>query len=188
MSHHSASGGTSRWIMHKIKWGRDNKAVVQQYLDIFLQCVKLRVQTCLTSALRDALLQLFQLVLLPHLVSDLHILALLIEAERPSTALSRGAFETFIIRSSCRPRRIWIGSVCRCGRDCGYGWWGWGIPGISLAALVRVLNNETVRRLLTLIDANLGCMGLYLSFLDCGAGMDVSKSSGCAAIFKPTPC
>lgn len=40
----------------------------------------------------------------------------------------------------------------------------------------------------TLIEANLGCMGLYLSFFDCGAGTDVSNRSGWAAIFSPAPC
>jgi hypothetical protein len=30
----------------------------------------------------------------------------------------------------------------------------------------------------TLIEANFGCMGLYRSFLDCGAGVVVSSRSG----------
>ena len=30
----------------------------------------------------------------------------------------------------------------------------------------------------TFIEANLGCMGLYRSFLDCGAGAEVSSSKG----------
>lgn len=40
----------------------------------------------------------------------------------------------------------------------------------------------------TLIEANFGCIGLYLSFLDCGAGVVVSSRSGWAVIFRPVPC
>lgn len=38
------------------------------------------------------------------------------------------------------------------------------------------------------MDANLGCIGLYRSFFDCGADGVASSNSGCAAIFSPAPC
>ena len=162
--------------------------MIGPYLDIFLQGLKLCVETRLAGALCNPLFQLLQLLLLPHLVSDLYVLALLIEPERPPRPLLGCPFEAFIIRGCCGRRRIWIGSVCRHWCICRYRWRGWGISGISLAISIRILSHERTRHLLTLIEANLGCIGLYLSFLDCGAGIEVSKSNGCAAIFKPTPC
>ena len=162
--------------------------MIGPYLDVFFQRLELRVKTRFTGALCNPLFQLLQLLLLPHLVSDLHIFALLIEPERPSGPLFRGPFEAFIIRSRCGPGRVWIGGI----RGYLYGswrrWWSGGISSICLAILIRIFSHGRLRHLLTLIEANLGCIGLYLSFLDCGAGVEVSKSSGCAAIFKPTPC
>ena len=43
-------------------------------------------------------------------------------------------------------------------------------------------------RVLALMEANLGCIGLYLSFLDWGAVGVESRRRGWAAIFKPAPC
>ena len=162
--------------------------VIGPYLDIFLQRLKLCVKTCLTGTLCDPLFQLLQLLLLPQLVSDLYVFPLLIEPERPSSPLSGGPFEAFIIRGRCGPRRVRIGGIRRRRYDCGHRWRGGGISGVSLVISIRISSHEQMRHLLTLIEANFGCIGLYLSFLDCGAGIEVSKSSGCAAIFKPTPC
>lgn len=159
-----------------------------QYLDILLQGFKLCVQARLTCTFRNLLLQLFQLLLLPHLVRNLYVLPLLIKPEVPSSTLFRGPLKTFICDGRRGPRRIWIRSVRRCLGDRGHRWRCGSIPGVGLAVLIRALDCEQVDHSPTLIEANLGCIGLYLSFLDCGAGIDVSKSSGCAAIFKPTPC
>ena len=116
--------------------------VIGLYLDISLQRLKLCVKARLAGALRNPLFQLLQLLLLSHLVSDLYVFALLIEAERPSTPLFRSPFEAFIIRGRCRPRRVWIDGIRGYWCDCGHRWWGGGISGVSLATLIRFSNHE----------------------------------------------
>ena len=43
-------------------------------------------------------------------------------------------------------------------------------------------------RVLALIEANLGCIGLYLSFFVCAKTGVWSSKRGCAVILRPAPC
>src|SRR5712675_1922072 len=66
--------------------------------DIFLQCIKFAVQSCLSCTFRNALLQRLQLRILTDLIRNGHILPLWIEPQRSSHALARRAFEAGVDR------------------------------------------------------------------------------------------
>ena len=66
------------------------------YPDVLLKGLKLAVKTSFPSALGNSLLQLFQLRLLTHLIRDLDVFTLGIEAEVPSHTFFRSTFETTI--------------------------------------------------------------------------------------------
>ena len=80
--------------------------------DIFLQRIKLAVQSRLPRAFRNALLQSFQLCVLSNLVGDRHILSLGIEFQGPPHALARRAFKSCLGRNAhgCSSIGIFLGN------------------------------------------------------------------------------
>jgi hypothetical protein len=131
-------------------------------LDILLYA-HLTVETGLACTLRNPLLESLQLIILPHLISKGNIFALGIEPEIAACTFSWRAVKPCVLSSgSIRIRGFWRG----------YRGWGWGWRGN--VACVRLVWGEARQptwhsyrqKLRTLIEANLGCIGLYLSFLD----------------------
>ena len=72
----------------------------QTHSDIFLQRIKLAVQSRLPRAFRNALLQSFQLCVLSNLIGHRHILSLGIKSQRPPHALPRRAFKASLSRGA----------------------------------------------------------------------------------------
>jgi hypothetical protein len=104
------------------------------YPDILLQCLELSIKSGFLRALGDPLLELLQLSLLANLITNLHVLALRVEAELTTNALLWCALKS-TVRRSCS-RSVGIGcnfhgsDGCWCRRRCG------SVPNISLRIFI----------------------------------------------------